>query len=614
MMWAGSSADGSMSFKLKVSQKGMILVLVPVVFELVFVTILAMHLKSEIEQYNQVQQSKHAMVTMQRFYGCAMEAMQVISMSPEAISSESKARRLGELLNKMRNDQEWGQLYEGANPELVQLTKESEALRKRSVSLLEKTTRAHDGSPTDIRAIAKIAGTGSLLTLVEDSKDLNRRFLRLENEMVAEEPNAHQLKSDATRLIVGGMLFSTIFSILLLIFFTKDVVARLRASHSKAQLIAAGKPLPEPDSRDDEIGVLDRIITDAGQTLADAKKRESAIFDGTVHVMCSLDSKLRFLTVGQACERQWGYEAGELLGRSLLTLLPDTDLAHIRNCFDSLSESGHEGNVETRLRCADGTTKTMLWNIHWRKGVFYCVVHDVSELRNVEQLRQHFFSMASHDLRSPLTAVSMNISLITEGAKGRATPTMVAELTKVDEDLTQLMSLVNDILTLEKLEASAELAPSAVSAADVCESAMERAASLLTNRSITVKGPRGSALLLADEDKIEQAVFHVLSGVAKFLPPSSEITISIEKQDSMGRIIISQNSYRIPDEEANLIFDKFRQTRIEADRPVKRAGFGFAIAKSIVELHGGSIEVKTAPDEASAISMLIPLHAEESET
>jgi PAS domain S-box-containing protein len=599
-----------MPFRPKVAQIGMILVLIPVIFELLFVSALATLLYSQSQDYFQVQRSKNSLLKTQRFYGLTMEAVQVIEASPATMSNREKADRLEKILNVMSGSElGWG-LVDESNPELIELTKDATALREDMFGGFKRAIQAYRATPRGVLELGQFFDQHEIFTFILGTRNVNKRFLRIENSLAKAAP----ARSDLNKFILIGMGVNIFGLVVLIAFFTANLVNRLRSIYVKAQLIAAGQPLPEPDSRDDEIGELDRVITTAGQTLADARRRESAIFDGTAHVMCSLDAKLRVQTVGEACQRQWHLAPDELLGRSLLSLLPASDVDQVRTSFESIARTSCEGKVETRMRCGDGSVRTMLWNVHWRNGTFFCVVQDITELRSVEQLRQHFFSMASHDLRSPLTAVGMNISLITNGAKGPVAPDVVNELTKIDTNLSQLMSLVNEILALEKLEATrSDLTRAAVNAADVCESAKETLRDLAQECKVKITGPRGSALLHANEEKIEQAVTNLLSGVLKFSRPHSAVSILVEKRGLTGYIRVTQDGYTIPPHEANLIFDKFQQTHIEADRPVKRAGFGFAIVKTIAELHGGTVGVEPRAEGGSTVWMGIPLHPEDSD-
>jgi len=601
-----------MPLRLKVAQKGMILVLVPVIFELVFVATLAMLVANEANQYRQMQRSKIALLEMEHFYSTAMRTIELLN-SGDSIPHAQKTAKLVELQKSLQtNKYSWGTLKPWTNPEVMELKKGSDESKRMVLEILNKTISAYKLPSKDLRPIEADAKHDYFLSFILDSEQLNKRFLAIEDRIVKEEPEEQKrFRENLLTILFFGILVNIVVSILLIAFFTRQVVSRLQSIAGKAQLIAAGKQLPTPDQRTDEIGEIDQLITNAGSTLADARMRESAIFDGTAHVICSLDSKLKIQTVSNACIKQWHYPTDEVLGRTLLSLLSADDVEQTRKAFDEITRGSSEGKVETVMRCGDGVNRHMLWNVNWRNRSYYCVVQDVTELRSVEQLRQHFFSMASHDLRSPLTAIGMNVQMVADGAKGEVSDKVRTELNKVENNLSQLMSLVNEILALEKLEAArATLTPSAVNAADICEAAKESLADLTSELGITISSPRGSALLDGDEEKIEQAVTHLLKGAVKFSNSGSQITTSISKAEGRATISFSQDGFKIPPEEVALLFEKFRQTHNQL-QPVQRAGLGFAIARAIAELHGGAVGVINPDDGGSKIWISFPLHSED---
>ena len=605
-----------MPLRLKVAQKGMILVLIPAVFELIFVLALAVLLYGESVRYFGVQSSKDLLLRSHRFYGLTASAIQIMETASEAMPNDQKALVLEDLKAKMvKHNQKWDQEKNLSDPELAELDKEATRIKGVWLDGLDKAIQAHKGEDAGLRAVEQLIGGQGMMLFMEDTREVNKAFTRFENRLAEEEPKQEKAFKQNLNLIVwSGVFINTVGSIVLIMFFTSYLTARLREIYSKAQLIAASKPLPEPSSSEDELGELDRVITDAGRTLEEARRRELAIFEGSSHVMCSLDNKLRFQTVSGTARDHWKLTADELLGRTLLSLSPGGDVEETRVAFESLAKTSKEGRIETVMRRGDGSIRTMLWHVRWQNGIYYCVVQDITEVRNVEKLRQHFFSMASHELRSPLTAVGMNVSLVTGGAKGAVPKEVVSELNKIDSHLTQLLSLVNEILMLEKLEATkTDLPLNAVSAEDVFQLAKENVEDLATESDVKILGPRGSALLNANEEKLEQALTNLIAGVLKFARPGSEIRLSVEKRDQTALLNVDENSYTISETEATLIFDKFQQTYIESDRPVRRAGFGFAIAKTIAEKHGGTVGVAPRPEGGSTFWIAIPLHTEDSE-
>lgn len=607
--------------RLSVAQKGaLILVVVPVLLELIFVGALAALLRNEAQQLAEIEHSKKTLLEVQHVFTTANSMAPIFCST--TITAPEKAEKIKQMLPFFENKNAVGAVSLETSPELAELMDRVSEIRQFMVPQLKRAQIAFGTSAAAVERLNASLKSPEMLTFLLEQQETSRRILAIEDRIVAEEPRQLKAFEDEflmTVLIGTSATLMALFALLQL--FTKNILKRLNAISAKAKLIAARKPLPVADQSNDEIGVLDRVIYDAGVMLEDARLRESAMFDGGAHVMCSLDSKLRIQTIGESCRRAWQFDPDQLRGKSLLSLIVPSRVDEVRHQFEQVSDNEPEAKVDTIMRCGDGTLRNLLWNVNWRNKTFYCVVEDVTELRGVEQLRQHFFSMASHDLRSPLTAIGLNVQMVSNGAKGPVTPGVQHELEKIEANLSQVMSLVNEILALEKLEAGkSTLTLSAVNAADVCESVKESLADLAAENNVTITGPRESTLLYADESKIEEAVTNLLSGVIKLSQPGAQIEISVTEKASTGFIEVYQDSYEIPPHEADLIFDKLRQSRIESDRPVKRVGLGFALVKAIAELHGGSVGVDSSSrrrnaegtaNGGTAVWMGIPLLDEE---
>jgi signal transduction histidine kinase len=266
--------------------------------------------------------------------------------------------------------------------------------------------------------------------------------------------------------------------------------------------------------------------------------------------------------------------------------------------------------VENRIRCSDGTYKDSIWTINWsaEKRAYFCVVHDVTELRSVEKLKQHFLSVASHDLRAPLAAVNLNVSLLMDGKKGDISDGAKKELSRVQSSVERLSALVGELLELEKLEAGRlKLDLTAVAASDVCEAAKELLFGLAQKSNIKLSGPSGEALLIAEEKRMVQLLTNLLSNAIKFSPPDSTVWIEIVKLEKFAEIRIKDEGPGISVADRVLIFDKFRQSETAETISQKGTGLGLAIVRALAESHGGEVGVESELGKGSTFFVRIPL-------
>ncbi len=607
--------------KLSATQKGMILVLVPVVFELIFVAAIFGILNQAADSFTKMHRSREATNLLHR-NELSFSRMILFLSNMEAVQTSgfATAESLDKMISTMNTSKEWRGVDINQNPELKQSMEKGRELRENFLQLYEQGIGALQGGPKAVERWANRVGMLSAMQLYNDQRGLARMIVDIERKATEQQPEKLQnLRTALAYLLFFGLLASASLSIGLNFLFTKDIVKRLDSIAAKAHLLAVGKELPPPIEGADEIAELDSIISDAGRTLNQVRAREAAILDKAADVLCSIDANFRFTNIGEACRNVWRYEPDELLGLSFLTLLTDDTVDRTRASFARLEEhagSKSEGRVENIIKCKDGALKNFIWTVNWSadKREYFCVVHDVTELRAVEKLKQHFLSVASHDLRAPLSAVSINVSMLTEGKKGALSEGAVKELNRVQTSANRLTELVGELLELEKLEAGKlTLDLTAVGASDVCEAAKELLFGLAQKNSVTVKGPIGEALIHAEEKRMVQMIANLLSNAIKFSPKNGTVTITIVKKEEFAEIRITDEGPGIAPEERALIFDKFRQARTAETVAAKGTGLGLAIVRALAESHGGEVGIESEVGRGSTFFVRVPLFREQEE-
>ncbi len=303
--------------------------------------------------------------------------------------------------------------------------------------------------------------------------------------------------------------------------FFRGIVKRLQIIEDNAHIVALGKELP-PTLRDqDEIGQLDEALHQAANIISDAKKKEFAILEQSVDVLCSLDRRLRIVDIGESVFRAWKHSADELIGRSILTLVPEMERTRLTTLLLDGMSTEKDFEFECQLKTGVGTVRDILWKMNWSQvdRIFYCVAHDVTERRALARQKQQLISVAGHDLRTPLTSVSSTFSLITEGARGDISAQAQKELTKASQSVERLMELVRDLLDMEKLDAGKMVLEfKSVSALDVCSTAVDSLSTLAAKMNVKIQAPWQDALMLGDERRLVQILINFLSNAVKFSP------------------------------------------------------------------------------------------------
>lgn len=240
------------------------------------------------------------------------------------------------------------------------------------------------------------------------------------------------------------------------------------------------------------------------------------------------------------------------------------------------------------------------------------------KLKELDQLKDAFVSSVSHELRSPLTAISGYVELITMKPINELNPEKTKKaLTIIQESTTRLTQFVNDILDVAKIKAGKmEIHKTSFDIRETAESVFGLFHPLFEKKKIVaeIKVSSDVPILFADGEKIRQVITNFLSNALKFTPEGGQVILSaIKNHSENGTVTISvkDSGIGIPKEHHHLIFGKFQQVKNKkSPSGVKGTGLGLAIAKGIVEAHGGEIGFESEENQGSTFYFTLPLQKE----
>lgn len=586
----------------------MILVLVPVFFEICFAVFLIDTLEGAANKLSVMQRASDNLRLLQEAEG-AIIATAMNLREPNQHSAE-RLRDLDHSLALFNAAAQIPKTDSADFPELNESVEQQRDFRKRFTSYVAKLRRylSSDNTPMVYSGPGMPTVQDSMSMLYEGYNFANS-VVRAENHIQTYEPEQlNRFRSVLINGLVGWFLVNCLIAALLAILFSRDIKVRLSTVAENARRIGAGQPLVAV-SGSDEIAQLAKAFEQSNSTLKETRNRQLAVLDNAADVLCALDGRLKFVAAGAAAEKSWGYVPDVLLGRSLLTILEGVLQEYVVASFSKIAEGAGSGEMEYSMRCADGTICRTQWKVQWSsdKKQFFCVVHDITELRALEALKQQFISIVSHDLRTPLTSIQISVDTLLSGKRGEigSGPRRLMETCK--RGLGRLIELVNELLELQKLESGTmNLQVDSVSAADVCRMATESLQSLAQEAGVELIGPIGDAPLIADEKRLGQAVINLVANAIKFSPPQAKITVNVTASGGTVEIAVSDNGPGVPHDERDLIFEKFHQTANRATIAIKGTGLGLAIVKAIVEAHGGTVGVRDSVPQGSTFWMRMP--------
>jgi two-component system sensor histidine kinase KdpD len=226
--------------------------------------------------------------------------------------------------------------------------------------------------------------------------------------------------------------------------------------------------------------------------------------------------------------------------------------------------------------------------------------------RESEKLRSALLDSITHEFRTPLTAIKLSVTTLL--APDPVNPEARQELlTVINEESDRLNRLVGEAAEMAQLDAQqVELRRESHAVGDIVNAALERAKPALAAREVQVQVPAELPPVRVDLERLAEVLVQFLGNAAKYSPAGTPLTITAERKGKMISVSVADRGPGIDDMEQALIFEKFYRGRDQRYR-VQGTGMGLAIAKAIVEAHGGTIGVTSQVGSGSVFSFTVPV-------
>jgi len=245
------------------------------------------------------------------------------------------------------------------------------------------------------------------------------------------------------------------------------------------------------------------------------------------------------------------------------------------------------------------------------------VINTMDELKQLDQAKSEFLSIASHELRTPMTSIKGSLSLLGNGIMGKIDEAPLQLIKIAETETDRLIRLINDLLDLAKIEARKLPLQSSWSIwDDTLRTTSTGLVGFAHNAGVNIACDAAPGVeVFMDKDRVQQVLTNLISNAIKFSPRGSTVHV-YTGQTKNGHLLINVRDQGpgIAPADQELIFQKFRQGATAENPIVKGTGLGLAIAKALVEEHGGDIGVESELGKGSAFWFTLPKWRNQSET
>lgn len=411
-------------------------------------------------------------------------------------------------------------------------------------------------------------------------------------------------------IIILGIAANVITGTLLLIYYRRSIAKRLERVANNTKLLSQGESLLPPLSGSDEIKLLDQAFHFMDKELRESSARERDLFNNASDVICVLDAEGKFTKINPACFKRWHYQPSNLLNRKMTDIILEEDVPLTTEAINTAKTTKVPFEFENRLKTDKNETLEVLWSTYWSESEasLFCVVHDISERKNIERIKKQFLTVITFDLKAPLSSIAASINLLTDKSKEKFTKEAHEKLEMANRNVQRLLGLVNDLLQISQLDSgSLELQKQRCSVPELLKRAIQDVEALAQNKQITVELNSATAEWYVDADRMMQVLVNLLSNAIKFSPAKSTIRVSASAQDDCINVAVADEGRGVPEAYKETIFEKYKQVQSADSKRKSGTGLGLPICKQIIEEHGGIIGVESAEDKGSRFWFKIPL-------
>jgi two-component system phosphate regulon sensor histidine kinase PhoR len=421
-------------------------------------------------------------------------------------------------------------------------------------------------------------------------------------------------------LVAGGLLA-------LAVAFAIGIVVAGRVTRPVVEMQAIARRMSEgnfraraPARSPDEIGALGRALNllaarlrDKIQDFEQEQAKATAILDGMVEGVIAVDGHEHIVLMNERARAIFGLGAERVTLKPFLEVIRNADLHEI---FKEGRRAGDAARRELRLS-APVERVLQVHAVPLRLGAdepgLVIVLHDVTALRRLEQVRTEFVANVSHELRTPLTAIHGYLETLLGGALEE--PDHARRFLEIvfrhTERLGRLLDDLTDLSNIELGKVSLQMGPTRL--AEVVESVLAIIRPRAESRRVQLLTalPPDLPAVHADRDRLAQILINLVDNAVKYTPEGGLVTVAARPAAGAVEVEVRDTGAGIPPADLPRITERFYRVDKARSRALGGTGLGLAIVKHLVVAHGGELKIESVVDRGTVVRFPLPISSAE---
>ena len=236
----------------------------------------------------------------------------------------------------------------------------------------------------------------------------------------------------------------------------------------------------------------------------------------------------------------------------------------------------------------------------------------VADLKELEEVKQQFVAMVSHDLRTPLTSIKGFLELLAGGVYGDLNPTGEHRAGLAQRNITRLISLINDLLDYEKLQSGKfSLDCREIDVASPINRSIDALRFFAEKEEVALETEDVNFKAYADEERLVQILVNLISNSVKFSPKGGRVLVTAAPKENLVEFSVIDQGRGVPKDMQEAIFERFKQVKTTDATEKGGTGLGLPICKALAECHGGAIGVESEEGKGSRFWFTVPMRKPE---
>lgn len=361
---------------------------------------------------------------------------------------------------------------------------------------------------------------------------------------------------------------------------------------------------------------IERDITKEVEA-AIANERLAAIVRDTDEAIFSKDLKGVVTSWNRGAEEMYGYTAKEAIGKNIKDLtIPKDKYKEVDEILAKIAKGERVVNLDTKRQRKDGTifeANITFSPVRDEKGKIIAAsisARDITKQKEIDRMKTEFVSLASHQLRTPLTSIKWYLEMILEGTTGKLSKELKDYLTDVYDSNETMIKLVNSLLNISRIESGRlTIEPKPTDLLSLVNSTLTKVnpEAIKANVKISISAAKDLPKINIDPNLISNVYLNLIANSIKYTPEKGQVVIAMGKEGDSIVSSVKDNGVGIPKDEQKRIFERFFRGSNVSSTAGGSTGLGLYLAKQIVEASGGKIWFESKEGVGSTFYFSLPL-------